>query len=97
VGDDIEELELIVLRLFFIIWLALKVNTFRPSMMISSPFGIYDEVTKSGNFYFFAALQTALDNIEGRLNHVGGVLLGKANFLVDPRDDFRFRHIPPLP
>src|SRR5438067_2439522 len=36
-GADSGEDEEIPLRLFFMIWLALKVRTFRPTMMISSP------------------------------------------------------------
>src|SRR5688572_19288591 len=37
VGDDALLFEDMLLRLFFMIWLALKVRTLRPTMMISSP------------------------------------------------------------
>ena len=58
--------------------------------------GIYNEVAEAGYLDFFSALETSLDDIECGLHHVGGIFFGKAHFLVDSRNDFRFSHFPPL-
>jgi hypothetical protein len=59
----------------------------------SRPFGIYDKIAKPGDLDFLTALQAAFDDVESGFDDVGSILFREANFLVDSRNDFCFRHM----
>jgi hypothetical protein len=57
------------------------------------PFGIYDKIAKAGDLDFLTVFQAAFDDVESSLDDVGSVLFREADFLVDSRNDFCFRHM----
>src|SRR5262249_27421927 len=62
---------------------------------LARTFGVHDEVAEPRDLHLLAPLQMALDHLEDRLDHFGGLFFREAVFLdplVDPFDDLCLGH-----
>ena len=64
----------------------LRVATFARSLRV------HDEITKAGDLDLLALLQTDFNDIKCRLDDIGRVFFGEADFLIDSTDDICLGH-----